>query len=318
MDENETQAAMTVIKEGVLTKVTSAAEEDTTAAYHFSGAGLRSTQISSNVKALTQYLEKNGTKTEDESKKGTYTYTLSGNDADSRGRYVISYQPGNARIQFGYLVSGTDSTAAVVMQLSTQDFSVKSLQAAVTGKVKDADDFLVAYEIPFNKMLSSDLNTLNYTEIYSNLSNTYSGELAREARAFGTAAFDSWQSALTSRQSVGLGEVGFGAYDVHGWFQTADGKWMYMLDNGTYPAERWSKIGGQQYYFDTNGVMQTGWVQVNNKWYYCSDDGAMQIGWITVGSKKYYLGSDGVMITGKQTIEGKTYTFGSDGALQNS
>ena len=39
----------------------------------------------------------------------------------------------------------------------------------------------------------------------------------------------------------------------------------------------WSKIDNKYYYFDSDGVMQTGWVDDDT--YYTGSDGAMRTGW---------------------------------------
>lgn len=40
-------------------------------------------------------------------------------------------------------------------------------------------------------------------------------------------------------------------------------------------ANQWEQVSGNWYYFDTNGVMQTGWLKIGNIWYYLKPSGNM-------------------------------------------
>ena len=118
------------------------------------------------------------------------------------------------------------------------------------------------------------------------------------------------------------------------WKQTGK-KWWYSYSDGTYPKNKWEKIGGKWYHFDKSGYMQTGWQKISGKWYYFGTNGIMKTGWQKIsgkwyyfasgimktgwlksGGKWYYFNSDGSMVTGTKTIGGKTYTFGSDGVMK--
>ena len=66
-----------------------------------------------------------------------------------------------------------------------------------------------------------------------------------------------------------------------------------------------------------NGV----WTPDGTNWkfghrYYFNKDGIMQTGWITLGKKRYYLDEDGIMQTGTITVNGKKYTLAADGSLK--
>lgn len=52
------------------------------------------------------------------------------------------------------------------------------------------------------------------------------------------------------------------------WVQPDDQTWMYEEEEGY--AAGWRQIGGTWYYFDDEGIMQTGWVKAsdNQLWYY--------------------------------------------------
>lgn len=96
------------------------------------------------------------------------------------------------------------------------------------------------------------------------------------------------------------------------WISNYYGGWAYS--NGYSIVTGWNKINGIWYYFDSNGVMQTGWfVDSDGKKYYLDRSGAMQTGVIQFEGKIYLLASSGVMQTGSVVIGGKMYYFGADG-----
>ena len=78
----------------------------------------------------------------------------------------------------------------------------------------------------------------------------------------------------------------------------------------------WKWIGGNWYWFESDGVMATGWQKISGKWYYFDSDGVRQSGWQKVSGKWYYLDADGIMLTGWQKISGTWYHFTAGGAMQ--
>lgn len=83
----------------------------------------------------------------------------------------------------------------------------------------------------------------------------------------------------------------------------------YVDANGILVADKWMKLpekGSSSdeyvwYYFGSSGKVVTDtWKKIDNKWYYFDDEGVMQTGW--VDEDKYYIGSDGVMKTGWQRL----------------
>ena len=54
-----------------------------------------------------------------------------------------------------------------------------------------------------------------------------------------------------------------------------------------------TQADGKHYFFDKDGIMQTGWVDDNGKRYYMDLDGIMQTGTITVDDQNYELQADG-------------------------
>lgn len=67
------------------------------------------------------------------------------------------------------------------------------------------------------------------------------------------------------------------------------------------------------YYFNENGIAQTGWQTVNGKTYYFSDLGMTVNAKQTIDGKTYYFGADGSMQTGKVTLKDGSYYFGENG-----
>ena len=55
-------------------------------------------------------------------------------------------------------------------------------------------------------------------------------------------------------------------------------EWYYATANGSLKQDGWQKIGDSYYYFDGNGMMQTGWVQ-DDKYYCDPSSGRMVTGW---------------------------------------
>lgn len=64
--------------------------------------------------------------------------------------------------------------------------------------------------------------------------------------------------------------------------------WYYAMDNGNIVIDRWYKIDGKSYAFNSSGVMRTGWLTDNkldengdseSSYYYCGEDGARVTGW---------------------------------------
>ena len=70
------------------------------------------------------------------------------------------------------------------------------------------------------------------------------------------------------------------------------------------------------YYFNENGIAQTGWQIVDGKIYYFSDLGMAVNAKQTIDGKTYYFGADGSMQTGLVTLNKDVYYFGKDGNMQ--
>lgn len=77
-----------------------------------------------------------------------------------------------------------------------------------------------------------------------------------------------------------------------GVWTSSGSNWMFMVDGVPYTG--WLiDTDGKHYFFDKDGIMQTGWVDDNGKRYYMDLDGIMQTGTITVDDQNYELLADG-------------------------
>lgn len=75
---------------------------------------------------------------------------------------------------------------------------------------------------------------------------------------------------------------------------------------------------GSNWMFLVDGVPYTGWLtDTDGKTYYFNEEGIMQTGWLDLDNKRYYLNLDGILQTGKITVDGQTYTLKKDGSLKN-
>lgn len=92
--------------------------------------------------------------------------------------------------------------------------------------------------------------------------------------------------ALAIASTIAMNPVGANA----AWKQNSTG-WWYTEGNSY--ATGWRTIGGQKYYFYSNGYMATKWVNLDGKWYYFYADGSMaKNAWVD----GYYVGEDGAMV----------------------
>ena len=74
---------------------------------------------------------------------------------------------------------------------------------------------------------------------------------------------------------------------------------------------------GSSWMFLVDGVPYTGWLNDSDgKRYFFNKEGIMQTGWLDNDGKRYYLNLDGIMQTGDITIKKKTYHLNSDGSLK--
>lgn len=79
-----------------------------------------------------------------------------------------------------------------------------------------------------------------------------------------------------------------------GWNQLANGGWWWKNTDGSIKKEDWLLDKENWYYFNAEGIMQTGWIKYRDLWYYCGADGAMLKNTTTPDGFK--LNADGVWI----------------------
>jgi len=92
----------------------------------------------------------------------------------------------------------------------------------------------------------------------------------------------------------------------------------YIQEDGGTPTNSWKQILNDWYYFDGNGIRQTGWIQSGQRWYYLNpQDGKLLTGWQSVDNKWYYLNpGGGEMLTGWiEPSPGIWYYMNSDGSM---
>jgi len=88
---------------------------------------------------------------------------------------------------------------------------------------------------------------------------------------------------------------------------------MYFSESGALTG--WQNIDENTYYFDAEGIMQTGIVCLNDKNYYFSDEGIFSTGWIDAIEGRMYFSESGAL-TGWQNIDENTYYFDAEGIMQ--
>ena len=97
-----------------------------------------------------------------------------------------------------------------------------------------------------------------------------------------------------------------------GVWTSSGSSWMFMVNGAPYTG--WlTDTDGKRYFFDSNGIMQTGWVEDNGKRYFMDLDGIMQTGFVTTGGKSYELLTDSTkrLSAGKGTEERSTKRYES-------
>ena len=102
--------------------------------------------------------------------------------------------------------------------------------------------------------------------------------------------------------------------------------YYYYGRDGKALTSRWASINGQWYYFDEDGIMQTGSITVDGFNYYLGEDGSRKTGWVLLADDNdspeyneswYYFDNSGKRIENEidKKIKGEYYTF-VDGRMQ--
>lgn len=91
-----------------------------------------------------------------------------------------------------------------------------------------------------------------------------------------------------------------------GWNQDQTGWYYIKTATGARAAGEWMNVGGQRYWFDSNGYMATGWRTLSDGWYYFLQDTGYMLknNWMQTNGIWYYLGSNGAMLTNTITPDG--------------
>lgn len=95
----------------------------------------------------------------------------------------------------------------------------------------------------------------------------------------------------------------------------------YKQADGGVPTNCWKQILDDWYYFDGNGIRQTGWLQSGQRWYYLNPaDGKMLTGWQLVNGAWYYMNpGGGEMLTGWiQPKPNEWYYLNADGSMASN
>ena len=99
-------------------------------------------------------------------------------------------------------------------------------------------------------------------------------------------------------------------------FYEEDGKKYYFGSDGK-AVKGWLDKWAADYYFDENGIMQTGFVEIDENIYYFNAKGHLiKSAWIEEEGKKYYAKSDGKLAKSESIKKwGKKYSFDENGVL---
>ncbi len=95
-----------------------------------------------------------------------------------------------------------------------------------------------------------------------------------------------------------------------------EGDWYCFDDGGLMMTGFVSgkSSGDPVYYYNKDGVRQTGWIERTEGRYYSTDDG-LQTGWAEIDGGRYYFKEDGRMAAGWTDIDGRRYCFQKDGRM---
>lgn len=182
---------------------------------------------------------------------------------------------------------------------------------------EDADGYYNAYAINAN-------GTINRTPGWVNLDGSWAfvedGVLVVGWRLVG----DTW---YYFEPTMAVNTTIFGDNKCYYFF--SDGRYIEVAGNGFYrcnsyttlylennvPAFGWRLINGDWYYFSYN-MFADDTYKIDGEMYYFDQDGVMQSGgWIDAGHCWYYADASGHLYTGPQNIGGTTYYFEPSGNL---
>lgn len=103
-----------------------------------------------------------------------------------------------------------------------------------------------------------------------------------------------------------------------GWVKSGN-NWYYYKDSDTYAENEFLDIDGKRYYFNWEGIMQTGEIWVNNQAYLAGPSGVVARNqWIYHKSNWYYAADDYTLYSdGIYTIGNQKYVFDFNGTMKS-
>lgn len=99
-----------------------------------------------------------------------------------------------------------------------------------------------------------------------------------------------------------------------GWITYEDGS-LYYYDADAQPANGWTELDGNTYYFTASGAAM-GITTVDGILYDFDSSGRLQTGWITTDDGTLWANAQGELAIGLTQIDGKTYSFDANGIMQ--
>ena len=117
--------------------------------------------------------------------------------------------------------------------------------------------------------------------------------------------------------------------DNDGWSDDdTEDSWYYFGNDGKYAVSEWQTINNKSYYFNEEGLMQTGKLELDGYTYYLGEegDGVMKTGWVQLENEDdsidqdmiwHYFDNKGRMVINQidRKIDGNYYTF-ENGIMQ--
>lgn len=100
--------------------------------------------------------------------------------------------------------------------------------------------------------------------------------------------------------------------------QDAEGRWMYITQDGAAAAPGWVQADGNWYRIGDDGFRQTGWILEGEAWYYLDEAGVMATGWKSIDGKHYYFRDNGTMQNSTLRKDDTQYTFNTDGSFSSA
>jgi len=90
---------------------------------------------------------------------------------------------------------------------------------------------------------------------------------------------------------------------------------ILFLPKDVFAQEEWIKENEETYYI-VDGEKVTGFNTIDEVLYFFNTEGVLQTGWQETTEGKWYQREDGSVVIGRETIDGKIYYFGTNGYMQ--